>query len=71
VVDTASGQAAVGSCYDGDWAETPEAIHGVNSAVESRIGGAELVGVAVLIPAGRHFCLYISAFVEFRSIAKR
>lgn len=68
MVDTASSQTTVGSCYDSDWTETPEAIHRVNSTVEPRVGGANLFRIAVLVSASRHFCLYNSSFIELRYI---
>lgn len=71
MVDTASSQAAVSSCYDSDWTETPEAIHGVSSTVEPRVGGADFFRIAVLVSASRHFCLYNSSFIELRYIVLR
>jgi hypothetical protein len=69
LVDTASSQAAVGGSDNGDWAETPEAIHGVNPTVEASIGGTHFLGVAIFKPAGRHFRLDSSPFIELCCIA--
>jgi hypothetical protein len=64
LVNTAPSQAAIGSCYHCDWTEAPKAIHRVDSTVESRVGRAHLVGVAILKATGRHSCLDISPFIE-------